>query len=172
MLQEFVEDISQELSMDFFALPDFEKPRTEKEFEVWAFYRARTLAGRLRSATKHETCDEFIGRHGETQLKSEAFSQVGIYYARVKPNQIIHMEFLDTIRKIEALGEHDKKLVYSVIAAEDVVGYSKDNNVSLFDSMDALARCRTVMNRIADDVADEKKFGDSSPVLSHKREAL
>lgn len=166
---DIIEDAAQELAAEFFALPDFEKPKTENEFQIWAFREARNFIMRRRSAERYETCDEYTDQFGDTQYKADTvFSQVGLFYARSKPDQLIHMEFLDAIKKIETLGERDRKLVYSVVDAGDVVGYAKDNDVSLFDAMDALAHCRVVMNRIADDLADEKKFeGPSLP--SHQR---
>lgn len=154
---DMIEDASQEVAVEFFELSDFERPKTENEFEVWAFQRARTLLARLRAVSWYETCDELIGADGLTYLRSDIEASDRFTFS-IRPHQLIHMEFLDAIRKIDAMGEEDRRLIYSVLKAGDVVGYSEDNGVSLFDAMDRLVHCRLVMNRIADDEADEKKF--------------
>lgn len=153
-----IEDVSQEVISAYYATSEWSRPKTALEFEAWAYeaaHRARKMFRRQRGSEESDRITYESGNEGsKIDMIASRFDSM---YHHVKPEQLLRCEALDAIRMIGLLPPAEQDLVWAVVRSEDVVGYAKDHKVSLFDAMASMKRARMLMNRLADDIADERK---------------
>lgn len=156
------EDVAQSILCVFYETPELMRVNSRNEFQVWAYSEALRIIARTQVLNRIEVSDEYQvhGGHAAATRNGNQIQSKSDWYqfrATVRPHQLVYCEAMDAIRMIALLPEEQQHQVWAVIESEDVVGYAKDRNVSLFDAMDALKHARVVMNRLADDLTDERK---------------
>lgn len=151
------DDIVGDIVCEYLSLPEFDKPQSLHDYQVWCYRAARKFRKRYARDKKaisiESAYDHLDNVRGESALD---MLMSGSVMHRQRPHQEVHMEVRDAFRGIAMLPEKDARLVVSVIDHGNVAEYAKDRGVSLFDAMSDLTRARMLMNRLRDDDADER----------------
>ena len=162
-----VEDLAQDVLASYYSKNDWDRPDTQQKFEVWAVETCLSLLAEVYKTYKREVPSE---TWGEPNSKADDGSGEMLYsradiaaakthyiYAHNKPMQLIRCDFNDALKMIAMLPKESQKLIWDVFECENVLGYAKDRGVGLGEAMARLKQARAIMNRLADDLADEKK---------------
>lgn len=161
-----VEDVASELTAAFFALHETERPASELAFETWAFrFACRSIGSEIRRHAREvpdiiQTGTEEMAEISRIDLLMQ--QRVDHLSTANKPMQLIRCEVMDALKMISFLTEEQQTLIWRVAESGDVIGYAEDHSVSLLEAMSAIKRAREVMNRIAEDLADERKEAASA----------
>lgn len=148
--------------------PD-DRPNTQNAFEVWAYKAAKAFCHHIKYGNSKDQSMAAVITAGPTAQFNRGIGYEGdldesgvmrnfSFLRHNQPMQMLHLEAMDALKMIFSLGAEDQRFVISIVEGGDVVGLAADNNISLFEAMARLKKCRQIMNRIADDLADEKKF--------------
>lgn len=158
-----VEDLAQEVLSRFYALSVWDRPKTGNEFEIWAFQEAKKAKAAMIKLVHRERPDSIMTAEGtELSAVEIAAARPEYMYASSRPMQLIRCDVIDALKMVGRLPAEMQRKVKDVIDCEDVMGYAKDKDVSLFEAMAAMKHVRVVMNRLSEDAADELKFKDEA----------
>lgn len=154
-----MDDVAQDVLALFLENTDVAK--TDVEFEAWAYKAALTLTSKERYRKRNELSEDSLYTDGYADLSDDRNSfldHLMVEHGRIgRPGQLIRCDLMDALTMIKMLPTEFQTLLMDIIRSEDVVGYAEDHGVSLFEAMSRLKHARIIMNRLAEDMADERK---------------
>lgn len=164
---DWIEDAASDVLVTYYGLSEWDRPKNEHEFELFAYQGASKTKGREEKRAIVE-----IGTHGKrvsTDHREEndgdvyadwlAFHHSGSLSHAQKPTQELYLYLLDVMRSLDAAPEEIRRAANRLADSGSIIEFARDNKISLFDAMNEQKRLKTITKRIAEDLADEKKFG-------------
>jgi len=160
-------DIQSAIIEAFYSLSEFDCPKTEEEFLIWAYNAGQSAIQKKR---KHALKIESLTQIGHDMLKRSADSgmtteeeagEIAMFRdslrGRVKPEQESYVHCMDILRSFGRLPDDLQRSARILLDYGDITEFAKERQVSLFDALKEQAYLRTVLRRLMEDDADERR---------------
>lgn len=153
----------------FFSLAEVDRPNNEVAYEAFAYSTAKLYLGRARSLANKEMKESSIWEalHQGSSLRDSAEQLIdilhsGSVYHHTRAPQESYMMAADILRALKKTPLECQIAASSLLDYDNLVEFSKDQNISLFDAMREQKRLREIIRRVLEDNADEKKFPEAA----------
>lgn len=156
-----IHDIASDVVLEYLALGEAETAEDQESFERFCFNAASRWGKKYRYSRELS-----IEQYASETMQGDNYIALllsGSTRGRQRPTQELHMEVMDVLRWIDRLPDQDRKTVVGTIDHGDVVEFSKEKNISLFEAMAELKRARSIMDRLRDDDELDRREDRQAP---------